>query len=155
MYAKKSLDQQTCCKAHLPQQKCGLQVLWDAETGHPICGTPTANNFTNAARFFSQDSLCIATGGNYNLTVWEYNIPGNKLVPHEVQLGQMRRIVTCLDIDQDDRYMYCGTTTGDVLQVRPQITWWDQSKHAAAQVKHSWMAGLGQMCAHSGILGRC
>ena len=92
------------------------QVLWDAETGHPICGTPTANNFTNAARFFSQHSLCIATGGNYNLTVWEYNIPGNKLVPHEVQLGQMRRIVTCLDIDQDDQYMYCGTTTGDVLQ---------------------------------------
>ena len=99
-----------------------IQVLWDAETGHPICGTPTANNFTNAARFFSRDSLCIATGGNYNLTVWEYNIPGNKLVPHEVQLGQMRRIVTCLDIDQDDQYMYCGTTTGDILQVRP-LTW--------------------------------
>lgn len=110
-------QQHLSCSSHVVPAS---QVLWDAETGHPICGTPTANNFTNAARFFSQDSLSIATGGNYNLTIWEYNIPGNKLVPHEVQLGQIRRIVTCLDIDPDDQYMYCGTTTGDVLQVGPR-----------------------------------
>jgi hypothetical protein len=41
----------------------------------------------------------------------------NKLVAQEAQLGQLQRQCRTLTVDADDRFVYCGTTTGDVLQV--------------------------------------
>lgn len=29
----------------------------------------------------------------------------------------MKRIITCIDVDEDDQFVYCGTHTGDVLKV--------------------------------------
>jgi hypothetical protein len=41
----------------------------------------------------------------------------NKLVPQDVQLGQLQRMVRSLTVDAEDKFVYAGTTTGDVLQV--------------------------------------
>jgi len=40
-----------------------------------------------------------------------------KIVPTDCNLGQLKRIVKCIQVSEDDQYMYCGTTSGDVLQV--------------------------------------
>ena len=41
-----------------------------------------------------------------------------KIVPTECSLGQLKRIINCILVaGEDDKYVYCGTTTGDVLQV--------------------------------------
>lgn len=93
------------------------QVLWDVETGNAICGTPTCTDFTVAIKFLNNDGAKLVTCGNYNLNVWQYDHLTNKLVPSDVQLGQLRRCFTCLAVDAADQYMYCGTATGDVLQV--------------------------------------
>lgn len=95
------------------------QVLWDVETGNAICGTPTCTDFTIAVKFLNNDGAKLVTCGNYNLHVWHYDHLTNKLVPSDVQLGQLRRCFTCVTVDAADQYMYCGCTTGDVLQVRP------------------------------------
>lgn len=94
------------------------QVLWDVETGNAICGTPTCTDFTIAVKFLNNDAAKLVTCGNYNLHVWHYDHLTNKLVPSDVQLGQLRRCFTCLTVDAADQYMYCGSATGDVLQVR-------------------------------------
>lgn len=94
------------------------QVLWDVETGNAICGTPTCTDFTTTVKFLNNDGAKLVTCGNYNLHVWHYDHLTNKLVPSDVQLGQLRRCFTCLAVDTADQYMYCGTTSGDVLQVR-------------------------------------
>lgn len=93
------------------------QVLWDVETGNAICGTPTCTDFTIAVKFLNNDGAKLVTCGNYNLHVWHYDHLTNKLVPSDVQLGQLRRCFTCVTVDAADQYMYCGCTTGDVLQV--------------------------------------
>ena len=35
----------------------------------------------------------------------------------DVKLASVRRIVLCLDITPDDKFAYCGTTTGDILKI--------------------------------------
>lgn len=58
------------------------------------------------------------TGGEYTLRVWEIDPNTRKLQPTECQLGQLKRVVTSIVCDDDDTNMWCGTTSGDVLQVR-------------------------------------
>ena len=41
-----------------------------------------------------------------------------KIRPYECDLGQLKRDVRCLLIDNDDEFLYAGTTSGDILQVR-------------------------------------
>ncbi len=95
-----------------------MQVLWDVQSGKAICGSPTHTNFTLTLKFFHNRNDKLVTAGNYNLQVWEYDLPNNKLRPHEAQLGQLQRIFKSVCIDRSDTYAYCGTTTGDVLKVR-------------------------------------
>lgn len=35
----------------------------------------------------------------------------------DVNFGNIKRIFTCAIIDKNDEYAYCGTTTGDVLEI--------------------------------------
>ena len=39
------------------------------------------------------------------------------MTPTDCNLGQLKRIVNCIEVSEDDQYMYCGTTSGDVIQV--------------------------------------
>ncbi|ELU13570.1 hypothetical protein CAPTEDRAFT_218269 [Capitella teleta] len=32
-------------------------------------------------------------------------------------MGQLKRVVRCIEIDSDDSFFYCGTTTGDIIAV--------------------------------------
>lgn len=93
------------------------QVLWDVQTGTAICGSPTHANFTHCLKFFHNRNDQLITAGNYNLHVWTYDKPNNKLRPQEAQLGQLQRIFKSVCVDSRDQYAYCGTTSGDVLQV--------------------------------------
>ena len=34
-----------------------------------------------------------------------------------MNFGNIKRIFTCAIIDQNDEYAYCGTSTGDVLEI--------------------------------------
>lgn len=61
------------------------------------------------------------TAGNYNMTLWTYDRPNNKLLREEVHLGNMQRCVRSLVVDGADDFLYCGTTSGDVLQVRAGV----------------------------------
>ena len=60
------------------------------------------------------------TCGNYNLNIWEYDAPLNKLWPHDCNLGQLRRCFNAVVVDAEDHYMYAATKTGDILQVGTQ-----------------------------------
>eukprot|EP00798_Chlamydomonas_sp_ICE-L_P015241 gene15241-21323_t len=92
-------------------------VLWDVMSGSAICGSSTHKDFTLKCKFFNNCNDKFVTGGNYNLHLWEFDRHDNKLRSTEAQLGQLRRLVNTLCIDSRDEFVYCGTSTGDVLQV--------------------------------------
>mmetsp|Transcript_4864 Transcript_4864/g.10439 ORF Transcript_4864/g.10439 Transcript_4864/m.10439 type:complete len:634 (-) Transcript_4864:766-2667(-) len=103
--------------ASLGGQDDNSLVLWDVQSGTAVCGSPTHANFTLCVKFFHNSNDKLMTAGHYNLHVWEYDRPNNKLRPQEAQLGQLQRIFKTVCIDSHDQYAYVGTTTGDVLQI--------------------------------------
>jgi hypothetical protein len=93
------------------------QVLWDVLSGHAMCGSPTGSQFTNTVKFFNNSTDKLITAGNYNLHVWTYDGANNKLRSTDATLGTLKRIFKSITVDANDQYAYCGTTTGDLLQV--------------------------------------
>lgn len=94
-------------------------VCWNMKTGEPICGTPSSDDSTLVVRGFSQsanDELLV-TGGNYSICVWRVDTKHRKFHPLRANLGNLKRVVTCIGVSPDDRIAYCGTKTGDLLEI--------------------------------------
>ncbi|PIO15727.1 hypothetical protein AB205_0206300, partial [Aquarana catesbeiana] len=64
------------------------------------------------------------------LRVWEVDLLNRKMRPTECQMGQLKRVVTCLArfyieslimkiglVAENDSCFYCGTSTGDILKM--------------------------------------
>jgi len=92
-------------------------VVWDVQEGEPVCGSPTDNDHTTAVKFFNTTSYKLVTGGNYNLNVWDFDHHNRKIRPQAIHMGQLRRVFNVIAVDDLDEYAYCGTASGDVVQV--------------------------------------
>jgi len=92
-------------------------VVWEVERGTAVCGTPAATDTAHCVRFFNHTEFSLVTAGNYHIVVWQFDLPNKKLRPTIVNLGQLKRVTTNVLMDANDEYCYCGTTTGDILQV--------------------------------------
>ncbi|XP_053310115.1 cilia- and flagella-associated protein 52 [Spea bombifrons] len=101
-------------------QDDGSVVLWDVAKREAICGSPVAALSSGHAltiAFSNNSDDIFVTGGNATLRVWELDLPNRKLRPTECQMGQLKRVVTCLAVAEDDSCFYCGTSTGDILKM--------------------------------------
>ncbi|CAE8657297.1 unnamed protein product, partial [Polarella glacialis] len=92
-------------------------VIWEVERGQAICGTPAATDTAHCVRFFNNTEFSLVTGGNYHIVVWSFDLANKKLRATQANLGQSKRITTNIVVDDNDAFAYCGTTTGDLLQV--------------------------------------
>ncbi|XP_068118492.1 cilia- and flagella-associated protein 52 [Hyperolius riggenbachi] len=101
-------------------QDDGSVVLWNVATGEPICGSPASALSTGHAvtvTFSNHSDDIFMTGGNGTLRVWEVDVENRKMRPTECQMGQLKRVITCLSVAEDDSCFYCGTSTGDILKL--------------------------------------
>ncbi|KAI9207349.1 quinon protein alcohol dehydrogenase-like superfamily [Polychytrium aggregatum] len=95
-------------------------IVWDLAKGAAICGSPAGKDsagVTLSLAYLNNDDNIFVTGGHSTLRVWELNLTQRKVRATDCQTGQIKRIVKCITVDSDDEFMYCGTTTGDLLQV--------------------------------------
>ncbi|XRA99932.1 cilia- and flagella-associated protein 52 [Pycnococcus provasolii] len=92
-------------------------VIWDVQSGKAICGHPTDSDHTLNLKFLNRTSSKLVTGGKYNINVWDFNRQARKLKSQSVGLGNLKRSFSSLAISKYDEYAYCGTTSGDVLQI--------------------------------------
>jgi len=92
-------------------------VVWNLETGEPICGASAASDSANVIKYLNNTDNCLVSGGKYNLRVWEFMLETRKLRPTDVKLGQLKRVVTSIAIKDDDKFMYAGTLSGDILKI--------------------------------------
>ncbi|XP_065900088.1 cilia- and flagella-associated protein 52-like [Dysidea avara] len=98
----------------------GSVVIWNLSTGDALCGSPATMQSAGPAyaiAFANQTDYLFVTGGDHTLRVWEIDEVNRKIRPTDCNLGQLRRIFKCVQMTEDDQYMYCGTTSGDVLQI--------------------------------------
>jgi len=92
-------------------------VVWDLSNGQAICGTPAATDTAHTVTWFRNDEFKLVTGGNYHINVWVFDLPNKKLRPTAANTGQVKRVTTNVLMSGDDNMVYCGTSTGDLLEV--------------------------------------
>ncbi|TPX31610.1 hypothetical protein SmJEL517_g05107 [Synchytrium microbalum] len=106
--------------ASLGGQDDNSVIVWDLPSGTAICGAAAAKDSSGTATclaYLNNDERCFVTGGSGNIRVWELSEIERKVRAQDCQTGQIKRIVKCLAIDDKDEFVYCGTTTGDLMQV--------------------------------------
>lgn len=103
--------------ASLGGQDDNSLVIWDVQSGNPICGTPAATDTAQCVKFFNRTEWSLVSAGNYHARVWQFDLPNKKIRPTNVNMGQVKRVATNILIDKDDQFMYCGTQSGDLLEV--------------------------------------
>ncbi|XP_015251024.1 PREDICTED: cilia- and flagella-associated protein 52 [Cyprinodon variegatus] len=95
-------------------------VLWNLETKEYICGSPASAcsaGFCLTVRYSNSDDNIFTSAGSGTLRVWQLDVARRKIIPTECKTGKLTRIVKCIEISEDDRYMFCGTTSGDILKI--------------------------------------
>ncbi len=105
-------------------------IVWDLSRGSAVCGSPASQDSAGSVvclSYLNKDDCSFVTGGHGNIRVWDFNLASRKVKPTDCQTGQLKRAVNCIVVDKDDQFMYCGTTTGDVLQVNIRTKLFKQS----------------------------
>uniref|UniRef100_A0A8C7HXA9 Cilia- and flagella-associated protein 52 n=1 Tax=Oncorhynchus kisutch TaxID=8019 RepID=A0A8C7HXA9_ONCKI len=101
-------------------QDDGSIVVWSLESKEAICGSPASAHSAGhclTIEYTNHSDNIFISAGNGTMRVWELDLPNRKIRPTECQTGQLKRIVKCIEIPDDDLFFYCGTTSGDILKV--------------------------------------
>ncbi|KAI4470193.1 wd-40 repeat protein [Holotrichia oblita] len=100
---------------------CGSVVVWDVQDGQPLCGNSASRGVQGDATVLCKTNrreACFLTGGDGTLIVWCIDRQGRNVRGVDVALSKLKRVITCMDLNERDEICYCGTTTGDVLKIR-------------------------------------
>ena len=94
-------------------------VVWDVASGEAICGAPAVvkDQVASCIHWLNHDENKFVTGGRYHLNLWDLDKSNRKLRPTECVLGSMKRVINYVCIADADDVMYCGTDTGDILEI--------------------------------------
>lgn len=98
----------------------GSVVVWDLDRKEAMCCAPAAvlsAGVTFCVAFANRNDNVFVTGGDKTLRVWEIDEANRIVRPTDCTLGQLKRIVKCVQVSEDDQFMFCGTTSGDILQI--------------------------------------
>uniref|UniRef100_A0A8C7SWI7 Cilia- and flagella-associated protein 52 n=1 Tax=Oncorhynchus mykiss TaxID=8022 RepID=A0A8C7SWI7_ONCMY len=101
-------------------QDDGSIVVWNLESKEAICGSPASAHSAGhclTIEYTNHSDNIFISAGNGTMHVWELDLPNRKIRPTECQTGQLKRIVNCIEIPDDNLFFYCGTTSGDILKV--------------------------------------
>lgn len=86
--------------ASLGGQDDNSLVVWDVASGSAKCGSPTCSDSVLCVSFFNRDNSKIVTAGSRNMDVWDFDPVNRKVRPTGCQLGQLKRVVETIVIDE-------------------------------------------------------
>ncbi|XP_029916577.1 cilia- and flagella-associated protein 52 [Myripristis murdjan] len=101
-------------------QDDGGIVVWNIETKQAICGSPASSTSAGhclTVQYSNTNDNIFVSAGNGTLRVWELDVPKRKIRPTECQTGKLKRSFKCIKISEDDQFIFCGTTSGDIMKV--------------------------------------
>ncbi|KAK5604938.1 hypothetical protein CRENBAI_005649 [Crenichthys baileyi] len=102
----------------------GSIIVWNVETKQAICGSPASaygagHCFT--VEYSNTNDNIFASAGSGTLRVWELDLANRKIWPTECRTGKLNRTVKCIEISEEDQYMFCGTTSGDIMKINMKM----------------------------------
>lgn len=137
-------------------QDDGSIVVWNIETKESICGSIAqvmSAGRTHTVAYLNNTDNMFATGGEGTLRLWTLEVQQRKVRPHDVNVGQIKRVINCIEVDENDEFFYCGTTTGDIMKVNiksnnfqkhfPEKDLFSLGITALAFLQDKWIVGSG------------
>uniref|UniRef100_A0A8C6WKE7 Cilia- and flagella-associated protein 52 n=1 Tax=Neogobius melanostomus TaxID=47308 RepID=A0A8C6WKE7_9GOBI len=98
----------------------GSIVVWNIETKQAICGSPATAHTAGhclTVKYSNNNDHIFVSAGSGTLRVWELDVSNRKIRPLECQTGKLKRVVKCIEVAEDDKFILCGTTSGDIMKV--------------------------------------
>jgi WD40 repeat protein len=69
------------------------------------------------AAYFNNNPFKFMTVHNNAIRVWTFDPIKRKFFVVDCALGHIKRFINCVKIDASDTFAYCGTRTGDILEI--------------------------------------
>lgn len=95
----------------------GQMVIWDVSSGVALASTAAHSDGALECAFYSKTETAVVTCGNNHVKKWVYDEVKKKLTSEAVNLGSLKRSFTCVRVNVDDSIAYCGTQSGDLVEV--------------------------------------
>lgn len=97
-----------------------LVIVWNMAEGKSE-GLQVASNHPDQScqdiAFFNRDPSKFVTVHNNAVRFWTFDGAKRKFNVVDCPLGHVKRFITCLRMDASDTFLYCGTRTGDVMEI--------------------------------------
>lgn len=61
---------------------------------------------------------CFVTAGDRTLKIWRIEAEKRRVHGIDVEVGKLKRLVNCIVVDEKDEIVYCGTSSGDIINAR-------------------------------------
>ena len=104
--------------ATLGGQDDNALVIWNVSNGTAICGAPASQDSAFCVKWLNNRNDRLVTAGIGHLRVWQVDFGFPKMHPMDAKFGSLRRTITCMSIEPDDHFAYCGTETGDMVKLK-------------------------------------
>ena len=90
-------------------------VIWDLDSGRAIVGTPAHSYAALCLSWQHNSNAFIFTGGQQHLRKWDFNQERRRLFPEDMKLTGVKRVFTSITLSNDNKYVYAGSASGDVI----------------------------------------
>jgi len=103
----------------------GTVIVYDIEKKEVLCGSSTvkctAGVSTVLRPVHSRGEYFVVAGDN-TLRLWTVNEERRSLRGLDATFAKIKRAILCVAVDCLDEYAYCGTSTGDVLKIKLNVS---------------------------------
>lgn len=92
-------------------------LIWDLKTEKAIYAHSFGISEINEFRFFNQNENNIVAITDANIQILSLNAKDKRIDSLTCNIGNLKRQFNCVIIDKEDKYIYAGTKTGDIIEI--------------------------------------
>ncbi|XP_034044856.1 cilia- and flagella-associated protein 52 [Thalassophryne amazonica] len=135
----------------------GRIIVWDIESQQAICAC-SSSAFSDVIcltlKYSNTNDNMFVSAGNGPIIIWEIDLPNRRIRPTPCHAGKLKRKVKCIEITEDDEFMFCGTTSGDIIKFNLKTgllnTFWPNKKKCSQGVQALKMLTSGDFLVGTG-----
>lgn len=99
----------------------GSVIVYDIEKKEVLCGSSSVKSsagHTTVLRPVHLRGECFVVAGDNMLRLWTLNKEQRNIQGLDGTFAKIKRKILCAVIDRLDEYVYCGTSTGDIMKIK-------------------------------------
>ncbi|XP_018350730.1 PREDICTED: cilia- and flagella-associated protein 52 isoform X2 [Trachymyrmex septentrionalis] len=103
----------------------GNIIIWDVQKNSLICGSFASNDTSGNAYNVTRMHLhgeCFVSAGDRTLKIWWIQAEKRRVHNLDVEVGKLKRLINCVVVDEKDEIIYCGTSSGDIIKARLNLS---------------------------------